>query len=128
MKIKSIKLIALTLASLIGIAALTPTPVLADDVCGSSASAEVKAAAGCSGTGDQLPITIQNILYAIIGVIGIVAVIFIIIGGVNYMTSQGDASKLQKAKNTILYAVIGLVVCVLAFLIVNFTIGIIRRA
>lgn len=38
------------------------------------------------------------------------------------MTSSGDATKVQKARQTILYAVIGLVVCALAFAIVNFTI------
>ena len=38
------------------------------------------------------------------------------------MTSSGDAGKVKKAKDTILYGVIGLVVCVLAFAIVNFVI------
>lgn len=71
-----------------------------------------------SGLTDQ----ITNILNAIIGVLGIVAVIVIIIGGVGYMTSTGDASKVKKAKDTILYGVIGLVVVALAFAIVNFVI------
>lgn len=65
---------------------------------------------------------ITNILNAVIGVLGIVAVIVIIIGGVTYMTSSGDAGKVKKAKDTILYGVIGLVVVALAFAIVNFVI------
>lgn len=134
MKLKSTKFIALVIAALTGITAVTAlgstTPVLAEDICSSSASAEVKAAAGCSGTGTsaQLPYTVRNILYAIIGVAGLVAVIFVIVGGVSYMTSQGDPGKLQKAKNTILYAVIGLIICALAFAIVSFVIDNIIKA
>lgn len=67
--------------------------------------------------------SITGIINGVIAALGIVAVIIIIIGGVNYMTSSGDASKVKKAKDTILYGVIGLVICVLAFAIVNFVIG-----
>lgn len=67
--------------------------------------------------------TIIGIINAVIGVLGLVAVIVIIIGGVQYMTSQGDPGKVKKAKDTILYGIIGLVVCVLAFAIVNFVIA-----
>lgn len=71
---------------------------------------------------DNLVQVVTNIINVIIGVLGIVAVIVIIMGGVSYMTSSGDAAKVKKAKDTILYGVIGLVVCVLAFAIVNFVI------
>ena len=64
--------------------------------------------------------SVSSIIKAVIGVLGLVCVIVIIIGGVNYMTSSGDAGKVKKAKDTILYGVIGLVICVLAFAIVNF--------
>ena len=66
---------------------------------------------------------IINIINAVIGVLGLVCVVVMIIGGVNYMTSSGDAGKVKKAKDTILYGVIGLAVCVLAFAIVNFVIS-----
>ena len=96
----------------------------ATDICNSSASQEVKDAAGCNGsTADALPSVVVGILNAIIGAAGVVAVVFVIIGGFNYMTSSGDSAKVAKAKNTILYAVIGLIVCVLAFAIVNFVIS-----
>ena len=65
---------------------------------------------------------VQNIINAVVLVLGIVAVIVIILGGVQYMTSSGDAAKVKKAKDTILYGVIGLIVCVLAYAIVNFVI------
>ena len=75
------------------------------------------------GTGDNLPETIIGIINAVIGVLGIVAVVVIIIGGISYMTSSGDTGKVKKAKDTILYGVIGLVICILAFAIVNFVIS-----
>ena len=63
---------------------------------------------------------LQAIVNVVLGVIGFVAVVYIVIGGVQYATSAGDTGKITKAKNTIMYAVIGLVVALLAFAIVNF--------
>lgn len=54
--------------------------------------------------------------------LGGIAVIMIIVGGIQYATSQGESATLQKAKNTILYSVIGLVVAMLATGIVTFII------
>lgn len=71
---------------------------------------------------DTLTTDIQNIINPIIGVLGIVAVVIIIIGGIGYMTSSGEANKVKKAKDTILYGVIGLIICVLAYAIVNFVV------
>ena len=73
--------------------------------------------------GSDLIASITTILNAIIGVLGIVCVIVMIIGGINYMTSAGDTEKVKKGRNTILYGLIGLVICVLAFAIVNFVIA-----
>ena len=64
--------------------------------------------------------TLQLVVNVIVGVIGFVAVIMMIMGGISFVTSQGDASKVAKARNTILYGVVGLVVALLAFAIVNF--------
>ena len=52
--------------------------------------------------------------------IGIISVVMIIIGGIRYATSGGNAEKVKSAKNTILYAVVGLAVALLALAIVNF--------
>ena len=74
------------------------------------------------GGGNTLKTDVTSIINAVIGVLSIVCVIVIIIGGINYMTSAGDASKVEKGKKTILYGVIGLIICALAFAIVNFVI------
>lgn len=73
--------------------------------------------------GDDLQGKVIGILNAVIAVLGIVAVIVIIMGGVGYMTSSGDAGKVKKAKDTILYGVIGLIIVALSFAIVNFVIS-----
>lgn len=67
--------------------------------------------------------TVKSILNWIFGIIGIVAVVMIIIGGFNMMISSGDPGKVKKGKDTILYGIIGLVVSLLAFAIVNFVIN-----
>ena len=67
--------------------------------------------------------TIATIINVVLGVLGLVAVIMIIMGGITYVTSSGDATKLAKAKNTIIYSVIGLVIALLAFAIVNFVLS-----
>ncbi|RYC74935.1 Mbov_0395 family pilin-like conjugal transfer protein [Candidatus Nanosyncoccus alces] len=72
---------------------------------------------------DTLKDNVTTILSTIIGVLGFVCVVVMIIGGVNYMTSSGDAGKVKKAKDTILYGLIGLIVCVLAFALVQFVIN-----
>ena len=72
--------------------------------------------------GAGLEATIGNIIQAVIGILGLACVVIIIIGGIGYMTSSGDAGKVKKAKDTILYGVIGMIICVLAFAITTFII------
>jgi hypothetical protein len=64
--------------------------------------------------------TINSIINVVIYVIGFVAVAMVIVGGVQYSTSTGDATKVKNAKNTIMYGIIGLIIAILAFAIVNF--------
>ena len=66
---------------------------------------------------------ITKVINVALGLIGTIAVVMIILGGYQYTTSAGDASKVTKAKNTILYGVIGLVIALLAFAIVNFVLA-----
>lgn len=67
--------------------------------------------------------TILNIIQVTIGVLALVAVIVIIFAGVQYTTSAGDTGKVKKAKDSILYGIIGLVIAILAFAIVNFVLS-----
>ena len=89
-----------------------------------SGATEIQTGANASvGGGSDIGGAIINILNGVIGLLAVVCVIVIVTGGVEYMTSSGDAGKVKKAKDTILYAIIGLVVCALAATIVNFIIA-----
>ena len=126
MKSKIIK--SITAIAISACLAFLPLSAFADqcspNVCSGDYPESVKAACGCNkNSGADLPSAIQTILNNIILVAGTIAIIFIIVGGVYYMTSSGDANKVKKGKDTILYACIGLIICALAFAIVNFTIG-----
>ena len=69
---------------------------------------------------NDLMTTLNTIINVVIGIIGFVAVMVIILGGVQYTTSAGDSGKVKKAKDTIMYGIIGLIVALMAYSIVNF--------
>lgn len=79
-----------------------------------------------SATKDNATDMVKNILNVLFVIIGILAVIMIIVGGFRYVLSAGDSSAVSAAKNTILYAVVGLIVALLAYAIVNFVINSVR--
>lgn len=89
------------------------------DVTGNGSADQCSAQTSGSSVNNLL-IKIVNIASAVVGVI---AVIMIIIGGLRYITSGGDTNKVSGAKNTLLYAIIGLVIVALAQLIVHFVLG-----
>jgi hypothetical protein len=66
---------------------------------------------------------LRQIINILLFIIGAIAVVMIIIGGLRYVLSGGDQSQITGAKNTILYAVVGLVVAIMAYAIVNFVVG-----
>lgn len=75
---------------------------------------------GAAANVDSLIVTAINILSIVVGV---VAVIMIIIGGFKYITSNGDSGAVSSAKNTILYAIVGLVIVALAQIVVRFVLS-----
>lgn len=77
----------------------------------------------CKGSNDTLLGSdgiVRKVINLLMTLAGVIAVIVIIIGGIRYTTSGGDAGNTKSAKNTILYAIIGLVVAIMSFAIVNF--------
>ncbi len=65
----------------------------------------------------------QKIANVLIYIIGAISVLMVIIGGLRYVLSAGNPSATSGAKDTILYAIIGVIVAALAFAIVNFVVG-----
>jgi len=120
---RSLTLTAALVFGGIGAPLLVPATVSAttssDAIC-----TGVKGATGQSKCdGSQLSGLFRNVINILLFVIGLVAVLMIIIGGIRYVVSAGDQSAITGAKNTILYAVVGLVVSILAYAIVNFVVS-----
>ena len=134
----NVKTAAMAFALAVTGAGVTLMPAYADNcTCTDNGSGDITYAAscteaekgmalagGCTGTAaPKLEDTVKNIINAVLYVVGILAVVMVIIGGVKYTTSGGDQSAVTSAKNTILYGIIGLVIAILAYAIVNFVIG-----
>lgn len=117
-----LKSFAIILGLLLGVTSvMLPAPVGAINVfsgaCQGNNNAEV-----CKAKNDSINPLVQTIINTLLFAVGIIAVIMIIVGGIRYVTSNGDSSQIASAKNTIMYAVIGLIVSLMAFAIVNFVV------
>ncbi len=82
--------------------------------------AEVSAATGGESSLRQLVLTMVNYFLTFLG---IVAVIMVIYGGVTYVTAAGEDEKIQSAKKIIMYAVIGIIIVLISFALVNMILG-----
>ncbi len=123
----------LTMVGLSGVAMISPASaegVVNQVICPDGTKSNDGTYKGCSadqggvqGQQDDLMGVLNVVINVVLGVVGFVAVAMIIMGGISYTTSQGDAAKTTKARNTILYGVVGLVIALLAFAIVNFVLS-----
>lgn len=131
------KYVQLSFAALFVAVGLMVTPLTAtsvgainpfDRACSGESEGEGEEGGGSSSIcgaaeQDKAPDIIKNVINLILTVLGMIAVIMIVIGGIRYTTSNGDASSIKGAKDTILYAVVGLIVAILSYAIVNFVLG-----
>ena len=121
MKIKQLLLSALLV---LGVSSVVLTPVSnvsaieVFEQCGANKDSAVCAAKDEDEVGDM----VKTIVNTLLMVLGMIAVVMIVIGGIRYTTSNGDSSAITGAKNTILYSVIGLIVAIMSYAIVNFVI------
>lgn len=67
--------------------------------------------------------TVKNVINLLLYAVGIAAVIMLVIGAIKYVVSGGDQQAVASAKNTIIYSIVGLVIAIMAFAIVNFVLG-----
>jgi hypothetical protein len=110
----------------IGAAVLPATSASAINVfpsCGAGGSGGGSTAVCGSAGNDNAQSMAQKIVSTLLFILGILAVIMIIVGGIRYVTSAGDASRVKAAKDTVMYSVVGLVVAILAYAIVTFVVG-----
>lgn len=127
-KVKSLFVAALAFSMFAMPLAVVPAVSAADfdiqnNVCG-GIEGTLGAGSGDCTSGDEAGSRVNNAvklgLNLFSAIVGIIAVVMIIVGGVKYITSGGESGNITSAKNTIMYAVIGLVVVALAQIIVNF--------
>ena len=119
--IMAVQVVLIMLITPIAIAAPTTTQELKNAACKGVSDS------GTNCDDAAVDSTISNLISTIVDifswVIGVVAVIMVIYGGFKYVTAAGESSKVKSAKDTILYALIGLVIVGLAQVIVRFVIG-----
>lgn len=77
----------------------------------------------CAGKDDKASTLINTIVNTMIFIVGLLSVISIIASGIMYATSNGESANITKAKNTLTYAIVGLVVALVAYALVNWVIS-----
>lgn len=119
-----IKLAVIAISIMVGGAALVPSGLSMAQSPADEVQRGVNGIGGNEGTNSR-PIgpMIKTAINVLLFIIGTLAVIMIIFGGLKYVTSRGEASEITSARNTILYAVVGLVVAILAYAIVDFVVN-----
>lgn len=131
---EKIKRIGLALSAVMVLSFATLSVLSGPSVSAAGADPKKKV---CEGAGDAIAIkdceggTSVDLVWGWVGTItgwlltavGAICVIFIIIGGIKYATSGGDSEKVKKAKDTLLYALIGLAIAILAGVIVSLVTG-----
>ena len=120
MKIKT--LVTILVMALFGVAVAVPaTPALAYDplagACSSGSTSEV-----CKNKNEKLEPFVKKIINALLYVVGLLSVVMIIVAGIMYTASSGDSGRISKAKNMLMYSIVGLVVSFMAFAIVNWVV------
>lgn len=98
---------------------------LAGGAC-SAQGTDQQGSASClfdTGNGQCSTPLFKQVTNVLLYIIGAISVIMLVIGGVRYTISGGDQKNVEAAKNTILYAIVGIIVAILAYAVVNFVIG-----
>lgn len=104
---------------------LTAQTAFAQDPLGAVCTGSGASSAACQSRTTDNPLLGANgiltkVVQIVVMITAVASVIMIMVGGFQYITSTGDSAKINKAKDTILYAIIGLVVAVIAQSIVSF--------
>jgi hypothetical protein len=119
---KKIGIVTAIIALLLALVPVTLHAQSVEDVCSG-----VQIASGPAGCTEAEGERVNNVIAAVVNVlsviIGVVAVIMVIIGGFRYVTSGGDSTSVAGAKNTIIYAIVGLIVVAIAQIIVRFVLA-----
>ncbi len=111
----------LILAAIVGFATL-PTSIVSagakESVQNGTNQVKDEASSGSDFNG-----IIDKVVNTMLFIVGILAVVMIIYSGIRYITAHGDKSQVESAKNTLIYSIVGLVVAIVAYAVVNWVVG-----
>ena len=114
-------------AFVVAVGVLAPAAVYAVGDCDTSSG--ISGGANCA-QGSNTPTDLfgqggmfQTITDVLLFIIGAIAVIMLIVGGIRYTVSGGDSNSITAAKNTIRYAIVGIIVAILAYAVVHWVIS-----
>ena len=100
------------------------TPVGAVDVfTGACSGVTNNTVCNATTTDTSIGTVIKNVINTLLYLLGAAAVVVIVVAGILYVTSGGETASVTRAKNMLLYAVVGLIIALLAYAIVNFVIA-----
>ena len=124
-KLKSILISTLTVAVMVfGVSIIYQTGNT--EIVG-AINSEITSGMNATSAGTSTPtnanVVIKNVTNTMFFIIGAVSVIMLIYGGIRYTTSGGNANSVTAAKNTIMYSIVGLVIAILAFAVVQFVVN-----
>lgn len=94
--------------------------VLQNECSSSGSTSEICSSADASSDVSNIVKTITDVMFFIIGAL---AVVMIIYSGIRYTTSAGNPAGVTAAKNSLTYSIVGLVVAILSYAIVNFIVS-----
>ncbi len=116
----------LAVSAMLGVATLvpaTPAAAVTPEQSACEGSGGTWSGGNCNQGTRTLTGTIRSVGNILVFLTGSIAVLMIIIGGVRYALSGGDQGTITSAKNTIMYAVVGLIVAIAAYAVVNFVLS-----
>ena len=121
-KLKNILISTLTVAVMVfGVSIIYQT---GNTEIAGAVNSEITSGMNATSAGTSTPtdanVVIKNVTNIMFFIIGAVSVIMLIYGGIRYTTSGGNANSVTAAKNTVIYSIVGLVISIFAYAIVNF--------
>ena len=123
-KLKNILISTLTVAVMVfGVSIIYQT---GNTEIAGAVNSEITSGMNATSAGTSTPtdanVVIKNVTNIMFFIIGAVSVIMLIYGGIRYTTSGGNTNSVTAAKNTVIYSIVGLVISILAYAIVNFVV------
>ena len=117
------KKILLSFTALLAIATtMLPAPIV-NAGAKDSINNGINTTTNAANSGKDFNGVIDTVINTMLFIVGILSVAMIIYSGIRYVTAHGDKSQIESAKNTLIYSIVGLVIAIIAYAVVNWVLG-----